>query len=221
MPDDGPVVLRFPLRGEWTALRTDHGTDFLGQRHACDFVRSTGRRWAPFGARAVAHAFALVPARAFAAWDAPVFAAAAGRVRVAADGWPDRLWLNALWDLGRLRVLERVRPLRITPDDWRPLAGNYLLIEGAEGVTFYAHLRRGSLRVRAGDRVSPGDPLGAVGHSGRSTMPHLHFHLMDGADGLRARGVPCAFDGVESWDGAGWRPGPTTPTPRQRLRGVD
>jgi hypothetical protein len=40
-----PVVVGFPLRGEWVAVRTpvhgipDHGTDLLGQRDAFDFVR--------------------------------------------------------------------------------------------------------------------------------------------------------------------------------------
>ena len=214
----GVAVLRFPLRGEWTALRTSHGTDFLGQRHAYDFVRPTGRRWAPFGPWATAHAFGAVPAAAFAAWDAPVVAAHGGRVAVAADGWPDRRWCNAPWDLARLRVFERFHPIRMAVTDWRPLAGNHVLVEGDEGVTMYAHLRCGSLRVQPGDAVAAGEPLGAVGHSGRSTMPHLHFQLMDCADGLRAHGIPCAFAGLEEWNGGVWRPVAGIPSAGRRIR---
>ena len=42
---DDPVVVDFPLRGEWAAANTpahripSHGTDMLGQRYAFDFVR--------------------------------------------------------------------------------------------------------------------------------------------------------------------------------------
>jgi hypothetical protein len=164
------MALRTPAAGVPT-----HGTDFLGQRFAYDFVRPGLRRWTPFGAPALLHALAFAPVTSFAAWDAPVHAAAAGRVVVAADGYRDRSWLNAFWDLGRLRLAHRIRPVRITADDWRPLAGNYLLIEGEGGVTFYAHLRNGSLRVRQGDRVAAGDLIATVGHSGSRACPTSIF----------------------------------------------
>lgn len=198
------VLLDFPLRGEWMALRTPadrvptHGTDFFGQRFAYDFVRPTGKWWKPFGAAALLHAWTGVPVSAFAAWDAPVYAAHAGRVVAARDGWPDGRWLHAAGDIARLTLLERFRPLRIRTDDWRPLSGNYVLIEGNEGVTLYAHLRNGSISVRVGDTVASGQRIGTVGHSGRSTMPHLHFQLMDGVDALRAKGVLCGFNELVS-----------------------
>jgi Peptidase family M23 len=220
------VLLGFPLAGEWMALRTPahrvptHGTDFLGQRFAYDFVRQTRSRWAPFGPPAVAHSLVRVPVTSFAGWNAPVLAADAGQVLQASDGWPDRSWLNIWWDLGRLRLTHRVRPPRITRTDWRPLAGNYLLIEGAAGVTFYAHLRCGSLRPRPGDRVAAGDPLGAVGHSGRSGIPHLHFHLMDRPDGLAAAGRLCGFRAFDRWDGGSWQPASGIPGLRERIRGA-
>jgi hypothetical protein len=45
-----PEVVRFPLRGEWVAVRTpahripSHTTEMLGQRYAFDFVRPDQRK---------------------------------------------------------------------------------------------------------------------------------------------------------------------------------
>lgn len=43
--------------------------------------------------------------------------------------------------------------------------------------TVYAHLTRGSVRPRAGDTVSVGQPIGRVGRTGRASTPHLHFEV--------------------------------------------
>ncbi|HWH83016.1 MAG TPA: M23 family metallopeptidase, partial [Burkholderiaceae bacterium] len=43
-------------------------------------------------------------------------------------------------------------------------------------VTRYAHASR--LLVRAGDVVAPGAVIAAVGSTGRSTGPHLHFEVL-------------------------------------------
>ena len=57
-----------------------------------------------------------------------------------------------------------------------------------------AHMQKGSVRVRIGDRVRAGALLGRTGNSGNSSEPHLHFHLQD-RPGLfaGARGVPISF----------------------------
>jgi murein DD-endopeptidase MepM/ murein hydrolase activator NlpD len=41
--------------------------------------------------------------------------------------------------------------------------------------TQYCHLAEGSLRVKPGDRIAAGQPLGRVGFSGHAGFPHLHF----------------------------------------------
>ncbi|NDC58522.1 MAG: M23 family metallopeptidase [Alphaproteobacteria bacterium] len=42
------------------------------------------------------------------------------------------------------------------------------------------HLRPGSIRVTAGQRVAAGDVVGLVGQSGRSAFPHVHMTLRRG-----------------------------------------
>ena len=44
---------------------------------------------------------------------------------------------------------------------------------------FYAHLIKGTIPVRIGDKVRAGDEIGRCGHTGHSSEPHLHFHLQD------------------------------------------
>jgi murein DD-endopeptidase MepM/ murein hydrolase activator NlpD len=81
-----------------------------------------------------------------------------------------------------------------------------------------AHARTGSIRVRKGDDVSVGEHLADVGHSGNSTAPHLHFHLMDGPRVLEAAGVPCAFRGYEALRDGTWSPAVGMPAKREFVR---
>lgn len=56
--------------------------------------------------------------------------------------------------------------------------GNGLLIDHGQGwSTQYCHMARGSIRVRSGQSVTPGTPLGLVGISGNSEYPHLHISV--------------------------------------------
>jgi murein DD-endopeptidase MepM/ murein hydrolase activator NlpD len=73
------------------------------------------------------------------------------------------------------------------------LAGNHVVVGTGGTYALYAHLAPGSVVVTSGQRVRAGEVIGRVGHTGNSTAPHLHFQLMDSADPLQARGIPCAF----------------------------
>lgn len=60
---------------------------------------------------------------------------------------------------------------------FRPDYGWVVEIDHGNGLrTRYAHASR--LWVRAGDVVAPGEPIAAVGSTGRSTGPHLHFEVL-------------------------------------------
>lgn len=52
--------------------------------------------------------------------------------------------------------------------------GNHIIIQHANGVqTIYAHLQ--TVNVKRGNSIGRGDTIAALGNTGRSTGPHLHF----------------------------------------------
>lgn len=74
------------------------------------------------------------------------------------------------------------------------VGGNMLVVDiGGGAYAFYAHMQRGSLKVKLGDHVKTGDIIGLLGNTGNSTAPHLHFHVMDGPSPLNANGLPFVF----------------------------
>jgi hypothetical protein len=74
-------------------------------------------------------------------------------------------------------------------------AGNYVVLALGSGLyATYEHLRPGSIRVREGQQVQRGEVLGALGFSGDSTGPHLHFHVSGTVDPLGDEGLPYVFD---------------------------
>ena len=57
-------------------------------------------------------------------------------------------------------------------------------------------MKSGSVRVKTGDHVKQGDPIGIVGFSG-TLLPHLHYQIMDGIDERTSRGLPSYFDNFQ------------------------
>ena len=56
--------------------------------------------------------------------------------------------------------------------------GNYVIIKHANGFTTrYMHMRKGSVKVSAGDKVKKGQVIGYIGNTGHSTGRHLHFDI--------------------------------------------
>lgn len=219
------AVVEFPLRGDWCALNTpahripSHGTDYFAQRYAYDFARIGPVKGLRFQRGSMLrHLTVGVYASDFFCWDQPVESAFSGQVVAVGDGWPDRQNVAALWEL--LRGTLFARPPR--GGDYRPLAGNFVLVEGVPGVALYAHLRCGSVSVRVGESITVGDTIATVGNSGNSTMPHLHFHLMDGPDPLSAAGVPCVFRRYERFVDGEWASVHRgAPNRLERIRAVD
>jgi hypothetical protein len=61
--------------------------------------------------------------------------------------------------------------------DQQVMAGNHVVLGCGDVHVLLAHLRRGSVAVREGQRVRTGQTLGEVGNSGNSDQPHLHIHV--------------------------------------------
>lgn len=72
--------------------------------------------------------------------------------------------------------------------------GNYVLIQhDNEEYSFYAHLKQGSILVKVGDTVDTQQKIAAVGNSGNSTEPHLHFHVVDSPSFFTQKSIPFSF----------------------------
>ncbi|MGE0440346.1 MAG: M23 family metallopeptidase [Gemmatimonadales bacterium] len=130
---------------------------------------------------------------------APLRAVGAGTVVAIKDGIPENVPLA---------------PNRAVPITLETVGGNHVILDLGGGVfAFYAHLVPGSLRVRVGDRVRPGQIVGLLGNSGNSDAPHLHFHLGDRASPLATEGLPFVFADYQLLGRApGFSPEPWRPT---------
>jgi len=199
---ESSVALTLPFAGRWLVQNSparrvpSHGVDVLGQRYAIDFVgvddggrTGTTRDW-----RTV---LATEPPERFVAFGRALVAPVDGTVVAVHDGEPDHearrspfaLLGYAAGQAGRLR------------QGIGAVAGNHVIVRDAASGMFVAlvHLRAGSLRVRPGDEVTVGSPLGECGNSGNSTQPHLHVQAMDSVDLAVARGVPIVFTRYRQW----------------------
>jgi hypothetical protein len=232
MAPSSPVVVAFPLRGEdWVAVTSpadripSHGTDLLGQRYAFDFLRTDRRRGLRYHSAGWLRTLLLgVPTSECYAWGEEVHAPFDGEVVRAVDGIAERARVHPLREL----VLALKNAIAFTPARLPAVLGNHVILRHGDrlrhGDLFagFAHLAPGSVAVREGQQVRTGELIGRVGHTGNSTSPHLHFQLMDAADPLTARGVPCAFESYEVLSGDAWvRVDDGIPGKRERLRAIE
>ena len=187
-----PVEVALPVAGRWLAFNSpadrvpSHQLHAYGQTYAIDLVHDPadggrpGLAWWP-------------PARRpedFPGFGRPVLAPADATVVRAHDGerdhWSRTSPLAMLYVVLEGMVRELLGPGRIL--------GNHVVLDLGGGVyAALAHLRRGSVLVRPGDRVAAGQQLAACGNSGNTTEPHLHFQLMDHPSVLLAAGLPLRF----------------------------
>jgi hypothetical protein len=175
----GPLEISAPLRGpDWVAVVGPHrrailpvnGSLRVAQRFAIDFS-------AKLDDQDRTHLGPADENESYFVYGEPVIAVAPGKVVAAVDRYPDKV------------------PNEPGPIDLPKASGNHVVLKLQDGVfAGYGHLKPGSVRVEAGDRVREGQVLGRLGNSGNSSGPHLHFQLMSRGSFLDADGLPFTLD---------------------------
>jgi Peptidase family M23 len=187
--NDSPIVVAPPLRGTWIAgdsvnnrpdaahrraILVEDGRAWLAQRFAIDWVQYQtidGVRTTWKGAEDRNDSYFC--------YGQPIYSVAAGKVVALADGLPENVPHSGKYAIS------------IGADN---AAGNHVVVEIApHRYVLYAHMRPGTVRVKAGDEVQIGEILGLVGNTGSSTEPHLHMHIDDQPSFLAGNGVPYEF----------------------------
>lgn len=159
------VELAFPLRGGPYLVVNGGGNQLINAHHAT----LEGERFRPWRGQSYGvdlvkldaygrRAPGLLPAdpAAYAIFGEPIYAPCAGAVVAAVDGLPEMI------------------PPHM---DRQHMAGNHVILNCGTLWVVLAHLQRGSVRVRTGDQVAVGQPLGHAGNTGNTGEPHLHIHV--------------------------------------------
>jgi hypothetical protein len=187
-----PRVISPPLRGDdWVAFNGCCGTGFPhrpslstfsgrldnSQRFAIDWIR--------LGDQGEVYSGDRTDNESYVGYGAPVYAVADGTVTSTLD----------TVDAGTPGILPATDPVLGPKITIETVDGNNVILDLGDGVwAMYAHLQRGSLLVKTGDRVTKGQPIAVLGNTGNSNAPHLHFQLMNGPSILQADGLPYVLD---------------------------
>jgi murein DD-endopeptidase len=179
-----PVILGSPLAGgAWAAvydpfwqlghrrvIYTVDGKARIPGRYAIDFIKLDSQgRWAKGDDNLIKNWYG---------YGADVLAVANGTIVAAHDDFPESVTLSGQSSCPAGKA-----------------AGNYVGIDmGNNQIAFYEHLQPGSIRVKPGQVVKKGAIIAAVGFTGQTTGPHLHFHVADRNSLLGAEGIPFVFE---------------------------
>jgi Peptidase family M23 len=179
-----PVTISPPLSGDnWVdgngccgmiphrmAVSPLNGQLWAPERYAIDYVRLTPDGRLFNGDKA--------DLRSYPTFGADVIAVADGPVVAVVDNLPEQV--------------PGANPVGLPLDQY---AGNHVIQDiGGGNYVMYAHLKTGSVKAKLNDRLTTGQTIGAVGNTGNTDGPHLHFQLMSNPEPLRANGLPFLFD---------------------------
>jgi Peptidase family M23 len=134
----------------------------------------------------------------YVAFGQPIRAVADGKVVRVASATPDNVAMlirpgeSSEAYLARLVEAQNV----LIAKGIEAVLGNHVVIDHGNGeYSVYAHLKQGSPHVVLGQQVKAGETIGALGSSGNSTEPHLHFQMCDNADMSQCHALQPVFHG--------------------------
>jgi urea transporter/murein DD-endopeptidase MepM/ murein hydrolase activator NlpD len=145
------ISMRLPFLGKWTVTQPPDSepTHQPPWQHAWDF-EVTDANWKTFRN-------AGTELTDYFAYDLPVVAPADGTIVQAMNDVPDN-------PVGQFNAKQ----------NW----GNFIILSHGQNIySLLSHLRSGSISVKPYELVKQGQLLGRCGNSGRSPVPHLHFHV--------------------------------------------
>ncbi len=148
------------------ALNPINGALWAAERFAIDYVQTTDdfRLFSGDPTKLESYAF----------FAAPIRAVGPGKVVAVVDNLPEQVPSKT--------------PSGLPLDQY---GGNHVVQDLGDGnYAFYGHLKPGSISVKTGEDLEPGQQIAELGNSGNTTAPHLHFHVMDNPDPLAANGLP-------------------------------
>lgn len=207
-----PIVIEFPLRGEWNAPTTpakrvpSHGTNRMGLRYAFDFLQLnwSNPKKPSYKVSFLHYLFFGVPLKKCYCWGESIYAPCDGEVVFVEDGNRERK--VAHWLVDSLIATKNALFFNERKHNFKKIAGNYVILKSSKDVYIaFVHLQKNSVKVCLHDQLKKGTYIGNVGHSGNSTFPHLHFQLMDSDDVANSRGIPCLFEQYELYQNGDWK----------------
>jgi murein DD-endopeptidase MepM/ murein hydrolase activator NlpD len=165
------TAFRLPVTGEWTVYQggrtvfDNYHAQSIDQRFAYDLlVIKNNREYENKGWEL----------KDFYSYGLPVLAPAGGKVVAAVDQYDDNSPLKPAKDV--------------------PAHGNTIVIDHGNGeFSMLAHLQRGSVKVKPGDKVTAGQQVALCGNSGNSPIPHLHYHVQNSPVWFKGEGLPIQF----------------------------
>ena len=127
-----------------------------------------------------------------------VLAVEAGEVEEILDGIEDsEIYPKDLAQPEYMKMVRERQNALIQKYGMQGIGGNYIIIKHPNNeYSFYGHLKNASIKVKKGDKIEKGQTIAAIGNSGNSTEPHLHFQLNESKNVLSTRSIPIRFSNI-------------------------
>lgn len=195
-----PVLLQIPVHAFFMCPNTpgskvpSHGIDKYGVEYAIDFVivDDGAKSQKPYRSSFFTYITKGLSLSDFYGWGIDIYSPVKGVVVQAVDGVDERDPVSVVNDLRNAARITRAYNDNLV--DSISLLGNSVIIKTDKlEYIVLAHLQKNSIVVKPGQSVDVSSVIGKLGHSGNSTMPHLHLQAMDNLDFRKAKGIPIIF----------------------------